>query len=350
MSTLATSPRAAVSPLAAPASGQAIRAWLIGPWFDLLFLANLAWPAIALAALIGSVTFNDRLSFLQVYFLSSPHRWITLVLVFCDRERFWKEPIRFGGLGLGLVGLGLVLVAVSTYVPYAADSLTLLMMLDYVWNAWHFAAQHAGIARIYGRFARPAQTVRGTNFEKMAIRMLVLWVFLRIAVYLAARGPFAANSEFLAAVLPWLDPAAILPALILLLMEWRDFTPAARGRVLYITSVISLYTGQLIALRLGEDAWMRALFLAGAVFHAIEYLAVCRWAMQKKTTGIWRWQLARTGLGVLSFMVILGCANALVYYGWSVYYWALITLLVSLLHYCYDGMIWRARPQAKAHA
>jgi hypothetical protein len=350
MSTLVSSPSVPVSPLAAPAAVKATKTWLIGPWFDLLFLANLAWPAVVLAALAGSTTFHDRLSFLQIYFLSSPHRWITLVLVFCDRERFWKEPAKFGGIGLGLVALGLLLVAASSYVPYATDSLTLLMMLDYVWNAWHFAAQHAGIARIYGRFARPTQSPRGTEFEKIAIRIAVLWIFFRLAVYLSLHGPNPGFGEFLTTVLPWLDPIALLPALVLLVNEWRDFTPAACGRVLYITSVLTLYTGQLAALRLGAEAWMQALFLAGAVFHAVEYLAVCRWAMQKKTTGIWHYQLARTGLAVVAFMVVLGCANALVYYGWSVYYWALITLLVSLLHYCYDGIIWKARPQPRPAA
>jgi hypothetical protein len=347
MSTVLTPPRVVASPQASPAAGPAAKTWLVGPWFDLLFLANLAWPVVVLAALVGSVELNARLTFLQVYFLSSPHRWITLVLVFCDRERFWKEPAKFGGLGLGLVALGLLLVAASSYVPRAADSLTLLMMLDYVWNAWHFAAQHAGIARIYGRFARPATSARAADFEKMAIRIPVLWAFFRIAVYLADRGPFAANVGFLAPVLPWLDPVALAPAFLLLVREWRAFTPAARGRVLYITSLLMLYSAQLVALRLGADIWLGALFLAGAVFHAVEYLAVCSWAMRKKTSGIWRYHLPRTGLGVLVFMVILGCANTLIYYGWSVYYWALITLLVSLLHYCYDGVIWRARPQAK---
>jgi hypothetical protein len=248
---------------------------------------------------------------------------------------------------LGLVGVGLLLVALSRYVPYAVDSLTLLMMLDYIWNAWHFAAQHAGIARIYGRFARPGQSAREVDFEKMAIRIAVLWVFFRIAMYLAQRMPFATNIGALAALLPWLDPVALLPAAVLLVKEWRRFTPAASGRVLYITSVLTLYAGQLVALTLGADAWMRSLFLAAAVFHAVEYLAICSWAMRKKTTGIWHYQLARTGVGVLVFMLVLGVANALVYYGWSAYYWALITLLVSLLHYCYDGVIWKARPQAK---
>ena len=336
------------SPVHPPAVGKATKAWLVGPWFDLLFLANLAWPAVMLLALSGSALVNEPLSFLQLYFLSSPHRWITLVLVFCDRDRFWKEPARFGGLGLGLVALGLLLVGVGQYVPYATDSLTLLMMLDYVWNAWHFAAQHAGIARIYGRMTRPEQTPGAAEFEKMALRVPVLWVFFRLAVHLAARGPYAEGVEWVTPVLPWLDPLALLPAAWLLVGEWRNLTRATAGRVLYVTSVVGLYTAQLAALRLGADDWMRALFLAGAIFHAVEYLAVCSWAVQKKTTGIWQYQVLRTGLAVLVFMAVIGIANAFIATQWA-YAWALVTLLVSLLHYSYDGMIWKARPQpAKA--
>ena len=55
----------------------------------------------------------DFVSLFQVYFLSTPHRWITLVMVFCDSERFWKEPARFGGLGLVLIGVGLALVGLA---------------------------------------------------------------------------------------------------------------------------------------------------------------------------------------------------------------------------------------------
>jgi hypothetical protein len=40
---------------------------------------------------------------------------------------------------------------------------------------------------------------------------------------------------------------------------------------------------------------------------------------------------------------VLGLAAYLVSSQWA-YTWALATLLVSLLHYAYDGMIWRARP------
>src|SRR5438128_995057 len=59
------------------------------------------------------------LSLFQIYFLSTPHRWITLVLVFCDSDRFWKEPAKFGGIGVGLVLGGLGLVAIAGILPFA---------------------------------------------------------------------------------------------------------------------------------------------------------------------------------------------------------------------------------------
>src|SRR5947209_7593119 len=105
---------AAPAPLAAT---KPVKSWLIGPWFDLLFLANLGWPIALLAywlLLPGSdaqpLGEDSILVLFQIYFLSTPHRWITLVMVFCDSERFWKEPAKFGGLGLGLVALGVGLV------------------------------------------------------------------------------------------------------------------------------------------------------------------------------------------------------------------------------------------------
>src|SRR5947199_3010592 len=86
----------------ANASGSDVRVkrWLVGPWFDLFFLANLAWPVAVLLALLRPLDDANPLSLFQVYFLSTPHRWITLVLVFCDSNRFWKEPAKFGGLAL----------------------------------------------------------------------------------------------------------------------------------------------------------------------------------------------------------------------------------------------------------
>ena len=139
---------------------------------------------------------------------------------------------------------------------------------------------------------------------------------------------------------------ALIPAAILLYRELTAFRPQSVGRLGYMTSVIALYTAQLLAIRMQSGAWMMAFFFAGAIYHAVEYLAICNWSVQKRTTGIWRYQITRTGLALFVFMALIGAVNYLVN-AQSVYAWYLITLLVSLLHYAYDGIIWRARPAMK---
>jgi hypothetical protein len=335
-----------VSAFPTPSVAAPVKRWLVGPWFDLLFLANIAWPVVVALYFLRPLTEDtpDLLTFFQIYFISTPHRWITLVLVFCDSDRFWKEPIKFGGLGLGLLGFGGLVVGLGAWIELPVDSLILLMMLDYIWNAWHFAAQHAGISRIYGRITRPDQSLPHAEFEKMAIRTLVLWVFFRLAVHLAVHSQYGRNLEWMTPWLAWLDPLAFVPAGILLYREVAAFRAESLGRLLYIVSVLTIYSAQLIAIRLGSAPWMMAFFFAGAIFHAVEYLAVCNWSVQKRTTGIWRYQITRTGLALLVFMALIGAANYFVN-AQSVYAWTLITLLVSLLHYAYDGIIWRAKPK-----
>jgi hypothetical protein len=361
--TLAPTPSALVlAPAPAIRVAKGAKTWLVGPWFDLLFIANIAWPLIVLLTITFSIDTADPLNLFVMYFISTPHRWITLVLVFGDSDRIGKEPAKFGGLALGLVALGLVLVGIAAILPrlavamgiadtlpYLADSLDLLMMLDYVWNAWHFAAQHAGIARIYGRMTRPQQLLQHAEFEKTAIRTLVLWVFFRLAVCLAASSAYGQGVRWLGPWLEWIDPVVMILPIILLVREIRAYRPECRGRLLYMASVIALYGAQLVAIRMENGLAMRALFLAGAVFHAVEYLAICNWSVQKKTTGVWRHQLTRTGVAMLVFMGVLGITNWVIALH-SQYLWALVTLLVSLLHYAYDGIIWRARPAVKASA
>jgi len=321
--------------------------WLFGPWADMFLVANIAWPLLVLLARWGNPLVDGPLTFVQVYFLSTPHRWITLALVFFDREKFKQQPGRFIGVGVSLVLLGLVLAAVGGYWPKAVNSLVPLMMLDFIWNAWHFAAQHAGISRIYARHSSIQQPDKEVEFEKSAIRLLVLWVFFRLAMYRGQHQPeFSAFS--LPTVMPfldWFDPFAVAGIAVVLGKELFR-RPFAHGRVLYLGNMTVLYVLQLVAIRLQAGTWMTALFLGGAVFHAVEYLAIVSWSVRKKTTGIWRHLAPRLGVSMLVFMAVLMISNYLLARQ-SFYVWSLITLLVSLLHYGYDGMIWKSRPAAK---
>lgn len=334
----------ATVPAQATASAKPVKTWLVSPWFDLLFVANvLWWPLAVVLSLDGAPAVMGPLSLFQIYFLSTPHRWITLVMVFLDTERFWKEPLRFGGIGLSLVAGGLGLVWFASLWPQATSSLMFLMMVDYAWNAWHFAAQHAGIARIYGRLSRPDMDEPAVVFERTALRLLVLWAFFRQAMYVSNQKDVFQGVLSLMPGVSWLDPILVAPALVVLVKEVRDFRMSSRGRLAYLLSVVSLYAGQLLAIRAENHLWMQSLFLGTAVFHATEYLAVVNWSVQKRTSGIWKYQLSRTGLGVLVFMIVLGVTN-LAINSTSAYAWALLTLLVSLLHYAYDGMIWKSKP------
>lgn len=339
------------------------RTWMFGRTLDLLLVANLGWPLLVGAILYWQLPFSGAanpssesiipLSFLQLYFISSPHRWITLVMVFLDPERFRQEPKRFlaygGGLilfGLAIAGLGALgingLGARSQGMNPAITTLGLFMMIDYVWNAWHFAAQHAGISAIYRRMAQIERTPRQVEFEMSSIRLLVLWGFVRLGVYYAVSDSPQLGFDRITPYLYWLDLAIAIPVLFLFAREIREFTLVRCGRVAYLGSVISLYLAQLVSIEFGWDHLVRSLFFAQAIFHATEYLAVVNWSVQKRRSGIWKYQVARGGIGMGVFVLIIGISNWALNHN-SAYAWALITLLVSFLHYAYDGMIWKSK-------
>jgi hypothetical protein len=329
-------------------------------------VANLFWPLVVLLSVglsfvipqgVSAFGLNrgeasDPLSFFQFYILSTAHRWATPFLVFLDRDHFWKRPWKFGGLTLALIGLGLVLVPLSSKYDEKFNMhnpFVLLMMLDYVWNTWHFAAQHAGISRIYGRRVRPELSQKAAEFEKSAIRLAALWFFFRYALFLGARSPILEGSPIVPYI-PWLgllDPLAVAPAVWLVIGEIRSYRPECRGRLVYMISVVTLYVMLLLFLDIGWDELLIAGLLSVAIFHATEYLAVVSWSVQRKTAGVWRYLVPRWGLTLVAFCAALGLGSwLLVRHSW--YIWVLLTLLISYLHYAYDGMIWKApRPAPK---
>lgn len=328
----------AVAPAAPAAKAATPPGWLIGRWFDMFLVANLAWPLVVLGA-VGLPFLSQPLSFVQIYLISTPHRWITLALVLLDAKHVRSQPMRFGRVAAALLTGALVLGAMGVVFPREGNPLIYLMFVDFVWNAWHFAAQHAGISRIYGRMAGLQDSLRDTDREKSAIRIFVLWTILRVAISMGADDYPAVH-----AAAGWLDPLALLAPAWLLWREGRRYRPGAEGRVLYLTSVFAMYGSILVALHLDDSRWLGALLLANAMFHAIEYLSIVGWSVRRKRDGVWAWIAPRIGLVVIVFALVLGLGNWMIA-AWSLTGWMALTLVASYFHYAYDGMIWKSPPK-----
>ena len=352
MSAAAIAPMAlqrTATPSAAPASPSTGKSWLFGPWLDLLFIANVAWPFLLLAGLTGGVAKGRPISFWMVYFIATPHRWITLVLVFFDPDRFQQNARAFLGLAAAAA-----LACVGSYLIWGLPGVYALLAVDFLWNAWHFASQHAGILRIYRRNVAGNQAGSGT-VEKLLVRAFLLFVFLRLAsLTLPMEERFGSYLEQLKAVsthLSLLDLPILLVPVGLLVRELAWLRPVSYGRLAYLVSVCTLYSlllGSVHAHYVSGDgstaAVVMALAAAVSVFHSSEYFAVVSWAATRKRNprGILGY-LAPRWIATLAIFLTLMAVTALVMDTWFAGVWLVINLIVSFLHYAYDGIIWKSR-------
>jgi hypothetical protein len=307
--------------------------WLVGPSYDLFLIANVAWPLFVLAQYGQDFGGRTGLQFWQVYFVTTPHRWITLAVVFLDRERFAGRRWLF-------LGLAACVVAVCLGVRLTTGALTCLLAVDYVWNAWHFAAQHHGVYRIYGRREQPG-LLAGITAEKWAMRGFLLYVILRVAT---ATWPDAGLEAWLGR-LDW--AAAAVPAWLAVRGVARA-AAGARAGAAYLLSVTALYSCLLWAVHERRLGLVLSLATASALFHAIEYLALVSWSARQRHEGLGgRMGLLGAlvpywGMALTAFVLVVGTG------GWLmdqrfVEAWLTVNVAVAFLHYAYDGLIWRRR-------
>lgn len=325
-------------PPGADATVRPAPVWLHSPAFDLLLIANLGW-LVALVPGFAAPDGDTPLSFWQMYFLTTPHRWLTLGLVALD-------PDRRGARTGWFVVLAVAFLALVLGMRLASDVYLCLFVVDYVWNAWHFGAQHSGVARMY---ARKARLDANPWLERHGLRLFVFYTILRTAAW--TTGWLEAYPDGVA-WLHWVDLAILaIPVILLIHAGWRG--RAQMPRRVYLWSVCLLYASLLLALRGHHMSLILALTVAAALFHAVEYLGVVTlYARRRQTVGspgafrtlAFRWTLT------LSLLVLgLGVA-ALVAERWVTDVWISLNLWAALLHYAYDGMIWKLRAPSTARA
>ena len=232
---------------------------------------------------------------------------------------------------------------------FATGAFLCLAMIDYMWNAWHFASQHAGVLRMYSR------KVGGGSewFERWGVRSFVTYAAIRAAGWTS--GWLEADAD----AFGWLHTIDLLVLIVpaaLLLTNLAGAPRARIGKLAYLISLCVLYTGFLLSLRSG---WARGIVIfaaAGSMFHAVEYLAVVtHYAHHRETVGtagMFR-SLARNWLLFLAlYVLVIGAAGA-----WMAHpdngillLWQGMNLWAAFIHYAYDGMIWKLRRPETAAA
>ncbi|MDX2038349.1 MAG: hypothetical protein SFX72_16990 [Isosphaeraceae bacterium] len=308
--------------------------------FDLIFISSVGWPLLLLpGAIQGRETVVD---FWQIYFLTLPHRWITLILVATDSDR--RRDL---GPVLPALAVGLAVIVIG--VRLGTGALTCLAFVDYVWNAWHFAAQHQGILRIYGRKAG----LGPLPLERIGLRSFITYVILRTATWSTG---WLDEPLRLAGIVPWIDRCAALIPLYLVLSAMRRLGSASGAFLAYLSSVVGLYLCLLWSLATNWASGVIALTTASGFMHASEYLAVVsHYAIRRRKIGsegpIRR--LASSWFPLLGiYAITLGAFGS-----WAELeasglrsLWMGVNLWAAFVHYAFDGLIWKLRRPETARA
>jgi hypothetical protein len=318
-------------------NGVARSGWVVSPEFDLAFLANVFWPLAFLPWLVEGPA--APLTFWQLYFLTTPHRWITLFLVATDADRR-------DGRGWLFVTLAVISLLVVGGAYAITGSLLCIGFIDLIWNGWHFGSQHAGVLRMYSRKVGS----RWLWIEKHGLRFFVLYIAIRTANWFS--GMLHSHSQF-QNILDVLDGVAFLVPITLLACQLPDLSRRHLGKLAYVLSTCCVYSGLLLALRAEHERLVMSFSIGSAIFHATEYLAIItHYAWRRREVGSagafrsmaihWSWILA-------TFVLIAGLMG-LIIEPISSTLWIGMNLWGSFLHYAYDGLIWKLRRPATATA
>jgi hypothetical protein len=260
---------------------------------------------------------------------------------------FRRYPIRF----LVVPPLAWIAIVSSTWIAITATVVVTF------WDVWHSGAQTFGFARIYDRNAGNPPEL-GRRLDYWLNQLLYAGPILAGATLMDHVEVFDeyrdVDAAFFSSVPAYAEGSARTLTYVVLalgtifigvyvgyyaLLRRRGYrVPFHKVYLLATTGLCSIYTW-------GFNTWGEAFFIMN-FFHAVQYLALV-WVMERKTI-IERFRLGKLRVaGPLAALVFFGSIFA---YGiWAELLdpdvrtlWAL-TIVVSLMHFWYDGFIWSVR-------
>lgn len=358
--------------------GPAVRQnWVLDPLQDTLLI--IAAPVLALAAAIatfkglGGAAATSLIIALHIVFTVA-HHLPTFIRIYGDVELFkrfkWSfvlapaVPLAFSAAVLGYIN----------HKGYPLEYFLYLYILLVLWDPWHFLRQHYGFMRIYDRHNAAPRRIA----SRMDLALCIAW----FAYIMLASGAWLAGllQDLAASVnLPLLAqlPSGTGPFLVALARDAAILATLAYGAYLlwcrlngYFISVAKLlliaatfgvmylaYTPNSFILGVAPEWTFKAGFAVVGMVHVTQYLAIV-WRYNRtlakqsgRARGGWFHKLHARG----GWLVIGGYVLVCVAYGSMVTTqqqnrWLMSVLLAlgftsTLLHYYFDGFIWKMRHQ-----
>jgi hypothetical protein len=288
--------------------------------------------------------------------LTFVHRHYTFLYVYGERRERARRPRAFV-VAPAVIFASVIASAVAARTASGAQLWVGLMALAGTWNVWHTIMQRYGIGRAYGRkLGADYADVRHARSELVTLWAAVAAVAAFVA--LERRGTFVGlgESRFVASVLQRLDATPVLTILAVAAACWLSIS-ALR----WLREELALATARC-------DRIPRASYLASTVAllgvlavhgpvvgylcfgfaHALEYLAFVhlqtgkRLQVASEPAGLGTRVLGTAGWPTPLLVVVLLAvyATAGIYAATTAY--GCYYLATSLLHFLYDGWIWRS--------
>ncbi len=328
--------------------------WFRSPTFDLLLILGVpfvTWPLV----LAGQAAWGAPLLNQLILLSATGHYFATFVRTYGDRDLFarWRTRLLVAPIVLLVLCVGLMVNGQQA--P--------LMLATTGWAFWHWLAHAFGFARIYdskvGSFRPWTAWLDRALVIVGFVGAVVLnpastatfgKVFLDVGIQLPGEATFGIVQQVVlgAMILVGIAYLANLGTAIVRRQPW-----SWQKQVMHATTIGYYWFA---------FAWAPNVLVAYVLyelFHDIQYYAItwltCRHRVQRPGVTDWLAWLFRPGFGAaLGFVVLMSLGGGLDAFGRANLaadsrghqIWLGVFLTAALLHYYFDGFVWKARESA----
>ncbi len=333
------------------ASSGAARRWIVGSWVDVIFIVLtplLATPAILILYSSWVGVRAETISLIVAAFFATGHHLPGLLRAYGDRELFQRFRWRF------LLAPPVVFLA---YFPLYTYHFSLYRLIILVWATWHGLMQLYGFVRIYD--AKVGSVSKSTVYWDwlLCLCAFVTPQLLRpeqlsglLGHWYAAGGPWISTS--ILTILRWsalaISVVVLVGFAVNFIVQWRVGPKPSLLKLVMLISGIGMWWYAM----LGVDNLLIGVALFD-ICHDVQYLAIvwlinCRRAGANADLGWFMKSVFRRGM-VLLYLGLITAYGAIAFAGQlvldgtvqRVFYGILFTS--TILHYYYDGFIWKVR-------